>query len=76
MRIDAFRPAAEFKEHMDNWISRFRAATPAPGFDQVLIPGDPERIIAAERIQSGIPVHDEVDEDLRQIALQLGIAPL
>jgi LDH2 family malate/lactate/ureidoglycolate dehydrogenase len=41
-----------------------------------LIPGDPERIIAAERIQSGIPVHDEVDEDLRQIALQLGIAPL
>lgn len=76
MRIDAFRPAAEFKEHMDNWITRFRAATPSPGFDQVLIPGDPERIIAAERIQHGIPVHEEVDEDLRQIALQLGITPL
>ena len=76
MRIDAFRPAAEFKAHMDNWINRFRAATPAPGFDQVLIPGDPERIVAAERLQSGIPVHEEVDEDLRQIAAQLGIAPL
>ncbi len=24
MRIDAFRPASDFKEHMDNWISRFR----------------------------------------------------
>lgn len=76
MRIDAFRPAVEFKAHMDNWINRFRAATPAPGFDQVLIPGDPERIVAAERLQSGIPVHEEVDEDLRQIAAQLGIAPL
>jgi len=76
MRIDAFRPAAEFKAHMDNWINRFRAAVPAPGFDQVLIPGDPERIIAAERMEQGIPVHEEVDEDLRQIASQLGIAPL
>jgi len=76
MRIDAFRPAAEFKQHMDNWIGRFRAAMPAPGFDRVLIPGDPERITAAERSKSGIPVHDLVDEDLRQIASQLGIVPL
>lgn len=76
MRIDAFRPAAEFKAHMDNWITRFRSAEPIPGFDQVLIPGDPERIIAAERMEQGIPVHEEVDEDLRQIASQLGIAPL
>ena len=76
MRIDAFRPATEFKEHMDNWISRFRSAAPAPGFTEVLIPGDPERIIAAERSQSGIPVHEEVEKDLRQIAAQLGIPPL
>src|SRR5258706_4648739 len=24
MRIDAFRPAEEFKQHIDNWIERFR----------------------------------------------------
>jgi LDH2 family malate/lactate/ureidoglycolate dehydrogenase len=43
MRIDAFRPADEFKQHMDNWIRRFRNAKPASGYDKVLIPGDPER---------------------------------
>lgn len=76
MRIDAFRPAAEFKAHMDNWITRFRSAEPIPGFDQVLIPGDPERIIAAERMEQGIPVHEEVEKDLAAIADRLGIEPL
>ena len=76
MRIDAFRPAAEFKAHMDNWINRFRSAEPISGFDQVLIPGDPERIIAAERLEQGIPVHEEVEKDLATIADSLGIAPL
>ena len=26
MRIDAFRPAEDFKMHMDQWIQRFRSA--------------------------------------------------
>ena len=76
MRIDAFRPAAEFTQHMDNWIERFRAATPAPGFDKVLIPGDPERLIAAERMEKGIPIHDAVEKELAEIAERLGIVPL
>jgi LDH2 family malate/lactate/ureidoglycolate dehydrogenase len=42
----------------------------------VLIPGDPERIIAAERMEQGIPVHEEVEKDLAAIADSLGIAPL
>lgn len=41
MRIDAFRPANEFKEHMDNWIKRFRGAEAVNGQGQVYIPGDP-----------------------------------
>ena len=41
MRIDAFRPPDEFKTHMDNWIRRFRSATPAPGHEKVLDPRRP-----------------------------------
>ncbi len=64
MRIDAFRTADEFKQHMDNWITRFRNAKPA-GADRVLIPGDPEREMEKERMGSGIPVVDSVVEELR-----------
>jgi LDH2 family malate/lactate/ureidoglycolate dehydrogenase len=28
MRVDAFRPADEFKGHMDKWIRRFRNSEP------------------------------------------------
>lgn len=73
MRIDAFRPAEEFKGHMDNWITRFRSATPVEGEERVLIPGDPEREMEHERMNSGIPVNDKVVEDLKALAVRFGI---
>jgi len=73
MRVDAFRPANEFKQHMDNWIKRFRNATPAAGHDRVLIPGDPEREMEAIRMKEGIPVVGSVVEDLKKVAEQLSI---
>lgn len=73
MRIDAFRPAEEFKSHMDNWINRFRNATPAPGYDRVLIPGDPEREMEAIRMKEGIPLNENVYQDLLQIGEKFGL---
>lgn len=64
MRIDAFRTADEFKANMDNWITRFRSAKTVAGEEKVLIPGDPEREMEAERMKNGIPVLDVVVEDL------------
>jgi L-2-hydroxycarboxylate dehydrogenase (NAD+) len=74
MRVDAFRTADEFKDHMDNWISRFRNATPSPGNERVLIPGDPEREMEAIRMQAGIPVIESVVADLQQVGQRFGIA--
>lgn len=74
MRIDAFRPADDFKKHMDNWIRRFRSATPAPGYEKVLIPGDPERETEVQRLAEGIPLLPAVIEDLRTLAIKMGAA--
>jgi LDH2 family malate/lactate/ureidoglycolate dehydrogenase len=73
MRIDAFRPAQEFKKHMDNWIARFRAAKPANENQQIIIPGDPEREAETERRQHGIPLHAAVVADLKAIATKYDI---
>lgn len=67
MRVDAFRPADEFKSNMDTWIGRFRAATPVPG-EKVLIPGDPERAMHQERLENGIPVIAPVVKDMQEVA--------
>lgn len=74
MRIDAFRSADEFKSHMDNWIQRFRSATPAPGHERVLIPGDPEREMETIRMKEGIPLVDSVVEDLKLVAQKFAIS--
>ncbi len=68
MRIDAFRPADEFKQHMDKWIKRFRSAKSIGGQQKVLIPGDPEREMETYRMKNGIPLLKPVIEDLKFLA--------
>ncbi|MEI6950279.1 Ldh family oxidoreductase [Paraflavisolibacter sp. H34] len=68
MRIDGFRPADDFLQHMDQWIERFREAKPIDERQKVLIPGDPEREMEVERRQGGIPLHAAVVTDLHQLA--------
>ena len=58
---------------MDKWIRRFRSATPAPGHEKVLIPGDPEREMEAQRLADGIPLLPPVVEDLKALAAKLGV---
>jgi L-2-hydroxycarboxylate dehydrogenase (NAD+) len=73
MRIDAFRPAEEFKKDMDLWISRFRKAEPISKDQPVLIPGDPERWMEDERRMNGIPILDQVKNDLKAVADKFNI---
>ncbi len=73
MRIDAFRPAADFKADMDNWIRRFRSARTVEGAESVLVPGDPERKLEAERKLGGIPLLDVVVADLQTLAQRFSI---
>ncbi len=73
MRIDAFRPADEFKIHMDKWLKRFRSAKPVAGKEAVLVPGDPERMIETERMKNGIPLLNPVVEDLKFLGEKFGV---
>jgi len=73
MRVDAFRPADEFKAHMDNWINRFRNAKPVEGKERVLIPGDPEREMHKIRMAEGIPLNEKVVEDLQSLGQKFSI---
>lgn len=72
MRIDGFRPAADFKADMDRWIDRFHAAPSIDG-QKVLVPGDPEREIEAQRKIEGINLLEPVVNDLKSLGERFGI---
>jgi L-2-hydroxycarboxylate dehydrogenase (NAD+) len=72
MRVDAFRPADEFKKNMDIWIERFRTAKAVEG-ETVVIPGDPEREMEKDRMEKGIPLLAPVVKDLQETAAKLGV---
>ncbi|GAB2797412.1 Ldh family oxidoreductase [Rhabdobacter roseus] len=67
MRVDGFQPAADFKRSMDTWIGAFRNARAIEG-ERVLIPGDPEREMEAQRREAGIPLLGPVVAMLRELA--------
>ena len=73
MRVDAFRPADEFKQNMDIWIERFRTSTPIEGQKSVLVPGDPEREMTEKRTKEGLHLLPAVVEDLKSLGEKYGV---
>ncbi|MBZ5859180.1 Ldh family oxidoreductase [Flavihumibacter profundi] len=73
MRIDAFRPAEDFKQHMDNWIQRFKSAKTVEGAERVIVPGEPELELERERRESGIPLLGPVVADLKLLGERFSI---
>ena len=76
MRVDGFRPAEDFKNHLDNWIERFKSAKTIDPDKKVIIPGEPEHEFEQERKTNGIPLIDVVVNDLNELAEKLGIEGL
>ncbi len=76
MRVDGFRPVNEFKADMDNWVNRFKSASPVNPEQKVIIPGEPELEAETDRRKNGIPLIDEVVNDLNAVADKLSVTRL
>ena len=76
LRVDGFRPVVEFKNHMDNWVDRFKSAKAIDPDQPVIIPGEPEFAAELERTKNGIPLVNAVVEDLNLLATKFGLASL
>ena len=74
LNIDAFRPLAEFFDDGSLIADRIKSTRPAPGFDEVLLPGEPEARSAQARQESGIPLDDNTWSQIVKAALRLGVA--
>ena len=72
-KADLFRDFSAYTASADELSRRVRAVPPAPGFTQVMAPGDPEAQTRAERQRNCIPVDEDVWKAVVDTAISLGI---
>ncbi len=69
-----FGPGEHYEALARALVETVRASPPAEGFDAVLLPGDPERRLAAERTRDGIELADSTWSAIASAADELGVA--
>ena len=74
--IANFTPLDDFYEHVDGLVDHVKAAPTAPGFDEILTPGEIEARQTESRLREGIPVDEETWRQIRETAAEVGISEL
>lgn len=71
--VTRFIPAHEFRSRMEMLIGTIKSARPAPGYDEVLVAGDPEWRSKERRRVNGIPIDRPLWKRLKALARKSGV---
>ena len=71
--IGAFRAADDYAASAEELLQKVKDVPPAAGFDEVLLPGEPEARRAVERAASGVPIPDGVWTEIKEAAAKVGV---
>jgi LDH2 family malate/lactate/ureidoglycolate dehydrogenase len=72
--ISRFLPPDEFAARMERLIAVVKSTQPAKGYDEVLVAGEPEWRMEAERRANGIPLEQGTWKSLTNAASRLSVA--
>jgi LDH2 family malate/lactate/ureidoglycolate dehydrogenase len=73
--VARYMPLEEFTARMEHLVALVKSAPPAPGYDEVLVAGDPEWRTEAERLRNGIPISEGNWETLVKTAARVNVLP-
>jgi uncharacterized oxidoreductase len=63
-----------FDGEIARYVDFIRATKPVAGVDSVLIPGDPERKMRADRTRNGVPLPDDTWAAIVNTAREVGVS--
>jgi hydroxycarboxylate dehydrogenase B len=63
-----------FDDEISRYVDFIRATKPVAGVDAVLIPGDPERKMRADRTKNGVPLPDDTWAAIVSTAREVGVS--
>ena len=76
LAIDAgiFQDRSQVESQTDSVLGKIKSIAPAAGFDEVMVPGEPEVRAAEQRRVEGIPVAEDTWADIVAAAKSVGVA--
>ncbi len=72
--IDIFAQAEDYYRQVEELARRIETSEPAPGFDEVMLPGTPEHRSSALRRSEGIPLPESTWNELVERSRELSVA--
>ena len=71
--IGQFTDLEDYKANIDEMIDGIKALPRVDGFDEVLVPGEPEYRTYLDRSKNGVPLPALTVQKLRDVAERLGV---
>jgi LDH2 family malate/lactate/ureidoglycolate dehydrogenase len=72
-KIEAFVPAEQFLEQTNDLCQQIKASPPAEGFDEILLPGEPELRERKRRLEGGIAIAEQTWREIQALAVELNV---
>lgn len=73
LHVPAFMEPREFRRQVSDYLRRIKQSPTAPGFDEILLPGERSYRLRAERLKRGVPMPDAVWRQVTALCGELGL---
>lgn len=69
-----FMPLDAFRQRSDDYVRMVKGCRRAPGFDEILLPGEKERKTFETRTEAGFEINEALQNEVLECARQAGLA--
>ncbi|MEM7033341.1 MAG: Ldh family oxidoreductase [Chloroflexota bacterium] len=74
INVEAFMPLETYQQGAAAFLNQIKQTPPSTGFEQVLVPGDPEHNLRQQRLTQGIDLPDTIKQQLQEVATHLNVS--
>jgi hydroxycarboxylate dehydrogenase B len=71
--VEEFQPLESFYDKVEEFIEFIKSSPRAPGFSEILLPGESGRRREAAQLESGVEMDEETWSELTALAAELGV---
>jgi uncharacterized oxidoreductase len=75
LSVEVFDRGGGFDDDITRYIDFVKGANPVDPDEPILVPGDKERAVKAQRLANGVPLSQEAWDDIKGAARRVGMEP-